>query len=98
MGNFIEQLYYGNINPQERFCRKGSEAHKIEDRVSALEDEVRSCLSGDALHAFDDFCKAQLDLLSVSDLDAFITGFRLGARMTVDTFCSDAAPFEQMEE
>ena len=27
-------------------------------------------------------------------LDYFIVGFRLGAKMIFDTFCSDDAPFE----
>ena len=29
-----------------------------------------------------------------SGLDSCIVGFRLGAKMTFDTFCSDDAPFE----
>lgn len=29
-----------------------------------------------------------------ADLDSFLVGFRLGAKMTFDTFCSDDAPFE----
>ena len=29
-----------------------------------------------------------------SSLDSFIIGFRLGAKMIFDTFCSDDAPFE----
>ena len=27
-------------------------------------------------------------------LDSFLVGFRLGAKMIFDTFCSDDAPFE----
>ena len=29
-----------------------------------------------------------------SNLDSFIVGFRLGAKMIFDTFCSHDAPFE----
>lgn len=98
MDNFIEQLYYGNINPQARCCPKGSEALEIERRVSTLEEVVRNHLSDFDNHILDDFCKAQLDLLCISNLDAFMNGFRLGARMAVDTFCTEVAPFKQIKE
>lgn len=98
MDNIIEQLYYGNINPQDRFCPKGSEALKIQRRVSALEEAVKSHLSDSDQHILDDFCKAQLDLLCLSNLDAFVNGFRLGAKLAVDTFCSESAPFEQIKD
>lgn len=98
MDNFIEQLYYGNINPQDRCCPKGSEALKIEHRVSELEEAARNHLSDSDKHILDDFCKAQLDLLCISNLDAFMNGFRLGAKMAVDTFCTEAAPFEQIKD
>ena len=29
-----------------------------------------------------------------ASLDSFLVGFRLGAKMIFDTFCSDDAPFE----
>ena len=98
MDNFIEQLYYGNIKPQDRCCAKDSEAHRIEHNVSTLEEAVRSHLSESDRHLLDEFSKAQLELLSISNLDAFVSGFRLGARMTVDTFYSDDAPFQPIEE
>ena len=98
MDNFIEQLYYGNINPQARCCPNGSEALEIQRRVSTLEEVVRSHLSDSDKYILDDFCKAQLDLLCISNLDAFMNGFRLGAKMAVDTFCTETAPFEQIRE
>ena len=98
MDSFIEQLYYGNISPQDRCCPKGSEALEIQRRVSTLEEVVRSHLSDSKKHILDDFCKAELDLLCISNLDSFMNGFRLGAQMAVDTFCTETAPFEQIKE
>ena len=43
---------------------------------------------------FLDFCNAYGELMGDTGLDAFIVGFRLGAKMIFDTFCSDDAPFE----
>ena len=43
---------------------------------------------------FLDFCNAYGELMGDTGLDSFIVGFRLGAKMIFDTFCSDDAPFE----
>ena len=51
-------------------------------------------LSGEDKALFLDFCNAYGELMGESSLDSFIVGFRLGAKMIFDTFCSDDAPFE----
>ena len=38
--------------------------------------------------------QARVELMGESSLDSFIVGFRLGAKMIFDTFCSNDAPFE----
>ena len=40
------------------------------------------------------FCNAYAEFMGESELDIFITGFRLGARFMMDTFLSDDTPLE----
>jgi len=47
---------------------------------------------------FKRYVEAYAELMSTSELDAFIVGFRLGARFVVDTFMSDEAPFRGINE
>lgn len=94
MANFIEELFYGNIDPQARGYRKGSPIIKVSDSISELEENLTERLTGEDKKLFLDFCNAYGELMGTADLDTFIVGFRLGAKMTLDTFCSDDAPFE----
>ena len=94
MANFLEELYYGNVDPQARGYRKGSHTLKVSQNINALEEKLTEHLSGGDKSLFLDFCNAYGELMGESGLDSFIVGFRLGAKMIFDTFCSDDAPFE----
>lgn len=94
MENFLEELYYGNVDPQTRGYRKGSHNLKVSENINELEEKLNERLSGEEKKLFLDFCNAYGELMGESSLDSFIVGFRLGAKMIFDTFCSDDAPFE----
>lgn len=94
MANFLEELYYGNIDPQARGYRKGSHNLKVSQSINDLEEKLTERLSGEEKKLFLYFCNAYGELMGERGLDSFIVGFRLGAKMIFDTFCSDDAPFE----
>ena len=93
MANFLEELYYGNVDPQARGYRKGSHTLKVSQNINELEEKLTEHLSGGDKSLFLDFCNAYGELMGESGLDSFLVGFRLGAKMIFDTFCSDDAPF-----
>ena len=88
-GNIIEELYYGNIDPQDRGYRPKSPVKKASDSLK---------LAGENKELFLRFCNAYAEFMGESELDTFITGFRFGARFMMDTFLSDDAPFESFLE
>ena len=94
MANFLEELYYGNVDPQARGYRKGSYNFKVSQNINELEEKLTERLGGEDKALFLDFCNAYGELMGESSLDSFIVGFRLGAKMIFDTFCSNDAPFE----
>ena len=94
MANFLEELYFGNLDPQARGYRKNSHILKVSENINELEEKLTGRLSGEDKALFLDFCNAYGELMGESGLDSFLVGFRLGARMIFDTFCSDNAPFE----
>ena len=94
MANFLEELYYGNIDPQARGYRKGSHSFKVSKSINELEEKLTECLSDEEKALFLDFRNAYGELMGESGLDSFLVDFRLGAKMIFDTFCSDDAPFE----
>ena len=94
MSNFLEELYFGNLDPQARAYRKDSRIFKSSVNIYDLEETLTQRLNGEEKKLFLDFCNAYGELMGDTGLDSFIVGFRLGVKMFFDTFCSDEAPFE----
>ena len=93
-GNIIEELYYGNLDPQDRGYRPKSPMKKASDSLNNLEEKFTAQLAGENKELFLRFCNAYAEFMGESELDTFITGFRLGARFMLDTFLSDGAQLE----
>lgn len=88
MSNVIEELYYGNLEPQEMTTEISP---ILESKLSTLvkkEEELMSILPENEKDLFSDYVCAYLEFSSLSNSDSFISGFRLGARFTYDTFVS----------
>ena len=93
-GNIIEELYYGNIDPQDYgYCPKNP-VKKASDCLNDLEEKLTEQLAGDNKELFLRFCNVYAEFMGESELDTFITGFRLGSRFMMDTFLSDDALLE----
>ena len=58
MTNFLEELYYGNVDPQARGYRKGSHILKVSENINELEEKLTERLSGEEKKLFLDFCNA----------------------------------------
>ena len=93
-GNVIEELYYGNVDPQDHGYHPKSPVKKASDSLNDLEEKLTEQLADENKTLFLRFCNAYAEFMGESELDTFITGFRLGARFMMDTFLSDDAPFE----
>ena len=94
MASFLEELYFGNLDPQARGYRKDSHIIKVSDSINELEKKLTERLQGEDKGLFLDCCNAYGELMGDAGLDSFVVGFRLGAKMIFDTFCSNDAPFE----
>lgn len=96
MANFIEELYYGNIDPQARGYRPKSPIKKVSDSLNALEEKLSEQLAGENKELFLRFCNAYAEFMGECELDTFITGFRLGARFAHEIFVGTDAPFAEL--
>lgn len=93
MKNFIEELFYGNIDPQTRGYKKDSNIRKVSDNATDIEEKLTKKLNDEEKELFLDFVNAHSEIMGEASLDSFIIGFRFGARFTYDTFVSEEAPF-----
>ncbi len=97
-GNIIEELYYGNVDPQDHGYHPKSPVKKASDSLNDLEEKLTEQLAGENKALFLRFCNAYAEVMGESELDTFIAGFRLGARFMLDTFLSDDAQLESFLE
>ena len=89
MSGFIEDFYYGKIEPQECCSESKSELKKKLNSLTEKEESLTSRLSGEEKDLFVAYTNTYNDFLTVSIADSFISGFRLGAKFTLDTFVTD---------
>ena len=86
MKNFIEELYYGNIDPQNSGFEDNESVQRELRTISENEDWLAEHLTGEEKKRFLDFADAWTAYNGDATLDGFITGFRLGARFVLDAF------------
>ena len=96
MSGFIEQFYYGNIEPQARGISANKTMAKELGVLIDAEEYLTSKLSGEEKKKFLDFVNATSVVNGETALDSFIVGFRLGAAFTLDTFVSNDTPFTNL--
>ncbi len=85
MTNFIEELYYDNIDPQAGI--KNKRAQREMRVLSENEDFLLKVLADENKIKFMDYVDAWGIVSAESNLENFIAGFRLGAKFMYDTFC-----------
>ena len=89
MASFIEELYYGNINPNTKQFNLSSRYAKAMKTFCENEKILTKELSGDNLNLFNDLINAYDEITATSDIENFKLGFRLGVQMICDSLVFD---------
>ena len=87
--SFIEELYYGNINPNENRKRKPLPYEKVVRTFSEIESKLSKELNGENLKLFNELVNASDEISATSGVENFKTGFRLGVLMMCDSLLFD---------
>ena len=86
MADFIEDFYYGNIEPQECTTKLTAKVKKSLSELAGKEERLTSILTDKDRELFTDYVATYIKFSSLCNADSFTVGFRLGARFTYDTF------------
>ena len=86
MVNFIEELYYGNIEPKNKKRRESRNYSREMEVLSENEDMLLEKLSLEDKKLFLEYVDAWGIVDGESVTASFVTGFRLGAKFAYDTF------------
>lgn len=87
MRKTLEDFYYGNIVPSERQMAPDSELKRAIDRVAHYESQLTEQLDETRQTILTKLIRSQHEIDSITALENFILGFRLGVRMMAE--CMD---------
>jgi len=84
--SILENFAYGNINPDMGTFKKDSKYGHVMKTISDCEEKLLSMLDGEPKELLMKFSSAQLEANSITNVDKFIYGYRLGVLMTMEVF------------
>ena len=80
----LEDLYLGDIRPNERFFKRNSQYAKALDEVVKVGDALTASLNEEEKKLFEDFMDAQREVTVLTDCETFCYAFKLGAKIMMD--------------
>jgi len=80
----LEEIYLGNINPNEKKFIRGTRFHRAMQTVGYNENKLTELLDGKEKRLFLDLVNAQGEINGATAVECFIEGLRLGARIAIE--------------
>ena len=80
----LEELWYGNVTPGERYAEKGSRIWNLDRLIQQNKEELEPLLSEKAKEVLKKLWDNQSELNGLNESEVFICGFRLGARIMLE--------------
>lgn len=80
----ILDLYYGRLNPMDMEIEEKEEYERHCRKVAEKTEQFRKLLSPEQQEAFQKLCDAELQADEILHRDAFVKGFRVGMKLTVE--------------
>ena len=80
----LEDLYLGDIRPNERSFKRNGQYAKALDAVVKVGDQLTESLNAEQKQLFEDFMDAQREVTVLTDCETFCYGFKVGAKIRWD--------------
>ena len=98
MRNILVDLYRGNLSPNERAFKRGTDYARAMDRIIEIEGKIRAVIPEEHEKLLRQFASAQADLAAASCLEDFILGYRIGVQFMLAAFLDDDGCFKPIDE
>ena len=82
--NILEELWCGNIYPNEQSIRKDSEYAQALRKVVDEKESLMPSLSLEIQKAIEKLMDVQMEAAVIAERDAFVMGFRLATQIIID--------------
>ena len=80
----LEKLWLGNVKPGESSMPTNSEHYKLVKLIVRHEETLFPMLSEQAKDTYEKLRECRSELSSIVECEAFISGFRLGAKIMLE--------------
>lgn len=80
----LEDLYYGNISPHERYIKCSTRVDQLIKLLCKNEERLTATLTEQQKENFEKFKDCQSELTGLTERDAFRDGFILAVRIMVE--------------
>ena len=80
----LEDLYLGDVRPNERGFKRNSQYAKALDELVKAGDSLTDSLNEHQKALFEDYMTAQREVTVLTDCETFCYGFKVGAKIMLD--------------
>ena len=87
--SIIEDLWHGNIAPNERFFEKDSEYAAVLHEVLQHSKDLQKRLNDEESEILEKFTESTNEMCGIGERDAFVRGFTLGAKIIIEVLSSE---------
>lgn len=84
MSKTIQDIFYGNLTPCERDLKKGSRMAELVSEIARYQEDLGNRLNAEEKALFEHFADCSAEMYGISECEAFVSGFTLGARIMID--------------
>ena len=95
MRKILEELWRGNIAPQTKSFNRGTNYEEALKMMCKNEESLKSMLEGKEKETFEKFCDCRDEVDRYTEEDIFISGFRLGVRIIIESFYENDGFFSE---
>lgn len=89
MKNVVEELYYGNLNPEEQIVPTDPEYRAMNRKITELIEKAKERFSESDFAALEEILDLNGESNSILASASFVQGFRMGALVMVEVFCGE---------
>ena len=84
--SFIEDFYYGNLEPQKTSLKQNADFQRDFNRMCEIEAMLRNSLADEQKELFKEYADLWGLILGDTAYDSFESGFKYGARFAAEVF------------
>lgn len=94
--SILNELFYGNIAPNEKSIRRDCEYANLERLANKNEEKLQSLLTEEAKVIFEKYKECVFDMAQISEREFFIDGVKFGLKITVEAYAIESENFSEI--